>query len=60
MPLAKTKNVGTNMESIKKHHSNWPKDKKVAVALNQARDAGADIPMRKKVAERMHKEAMEV
>lgn len=32
------------MDVIKEHHPSWPKDKKMAVMLNQARRAGAKIP----------------
>ena len=60
MPLLKSKDVGANMESIKAHNPGWSKKQKIAVALSQAREAGADIPeKRKKVRARLKRKADE-
>lgn len=47
MPLPKTSDVGDIMHVIKLHHKSWPLAKKRAVALDQARRYGADIPEKK-------------
>jgi hypothetical protein len=44
MPLPKTSDVGKIMDVIKEHHKSWPLAKKRAVALDQARRHGANIP----------------
>ena len=58
MPIPKTKNVGKVMKFLKKDKPGMPQKQKVAIALSQARSAGAHIPMKKKVIDAMHKKAM--
>ena len=47
MPLPKTKNVGTIMDKLKSEGGR-ARDQMIAIALNQARKNGADIPAPKK------------
>jgi hypothetical protein len=44
MPLPKTSDVGKIYDFLKLEHKSWPLAKKRAVALDQARRHGADIP----------------
>jgi len=55
MPLPVTKNKGAIMDVIKSHHPSWPRKKKVAVMLNQARKAGANIPLKNELKRRAKK-----
>ena len=52
MPLPETKSVGKLMRFLKKEKPGMPKKQKIAISLNQARKAGANIPLRKEVARR--------
>lgn len=46
MPIPKTKDVGKTMRFLKKDKPGMPQKQKVAIALNTAREAGADIPQK--------------
>jgi hypothetical protein len=48
MPLPRTTNVGTIVSFLKKEHPEWSKAQVTAVALEQARKSGADIPKKEK------------
>lgn len=52
MPFPKTRDMGKVIRFIKREHPEWPHDKAVAAALNQARKSGAKIPKKKKVGKR--------
>lgn len=43
MPLPKTKSVAKIMRFLKKEKPSWSREKKIAVALEQARKHGANI-----------------
>ena len=48
MPLPKTRDVGKIMRKMmKEDHHKWPHKQMVAIALSQARKAGAKIPRKK-------------
>ena len=47
MPLPKTQNVETLIRMLKKEKPNMPKKQRLAIALTQARKAGAKIPQPK-------------
>ncbi len=55
MPLPETKNVGKLMKFLKKDKPGMPKKQKIAIALSQARKAGANIPLQKEIARRAKK-----
>ena len=46
MPFPKSQNVGKLVSFIKREHPEWPHDKVIAAALNQARRSGKKIPKR--------------
>ena len=47
MPLPVTRDVGTVIRALKEHHPGMPQKQKVAIALSQARKAGASIPRKR-------------
>ena len=48
MPLPKTKNIGTIIKELNQSKTKRPMKQKIAIALNQARKSGANIPKKKK------------
>ena len=48
MPIPITRDVGTIIRFLKKEKPDMPRKQKIAIALNQARGAGADIPEKPK------------
>jgi len=52
MPLPHTTNVGKIISELNQSRTKRPRKQKVAIALNQARKAGANIPLRKEIAKR--------
>lgn len=47
MPIPKTKSVGKTIKFLKKEKPSMPKKQRVAIALETARRAGADIPRKR-------------
>ena len=47
MPIPKTKNIGKIMSFLKKDKPNMSMKQRVAIALSQARKAGAKVPKKK-------------
>lgn len=54
-PLPNTSNVGTIIEELNKSKTKRPYKQKVAIALNQARKSGANIPLQEEVKNRAKK-----
>ena len=48
MPIPKTRNVGKTIRFLKHEKPGMPQKQRVAIALETAREAGADIPKRSK------------
>jgi len=48
MPLPKTKNVGKVMHFLKKEKPGMPLKQRIAIAMEQARKSGANIPKKRK------------
>ena len=44
MPLPKSRDPGKTLHILKKEHPEMPYKQRVAIALSQARKAGANIP----------------
>ena len=47
MPIPKTRDVGKTIEFLKKEKPGMPQKQKVAIALETARRAGAEIPKKR-------------
>ena len=47
MPLPKSKDPGKTIKKLNKEKPSMPRKQKVAIALSQARKAGANIPKKK-------------
>ncbi|HDP36493.1 MAG TPA: hypothetical protein ENN27_01285 [Candidatus Atribacteria bacterium] len=59
MPLPVTRNIGVIMRYIKKEHPEWSRKQQLAVALSQARKAGAKILKKKRKSRSKLEEALE-
>jgi len=51
-PIPKTRDIGEIMRFLKKEKPSIPQKQKVAIALSQARAAGADIPLSEAIEKR--------
>ena len=54
MPFPKTQDVGKVMHALKKRHPDMKRSQQVAIALSQARKAGAAIPKTSGAMKRFH------
>ena len=55
MPIPITKNIGSTTKFLKKEKPSMPQKQKVAIGLQTARKAGANIPFKKAIASRVNK-----
>jgi hypothetical protein len=55
MPLPKTTNVGKIIEELNQSKTKRGHEQKVAIALNQARKSGANIPLKNEISRRAKK-----